>query len=92
MPRTGPKSNKKAPLPRRYTLSELEAMPTISQGHTDNLKIETEIEGVKYRIWLSRMTVEDGMPYNNQVTVEKLNPAPGNWETVEEYQAPKNRR
>lgn len=53
---------------RIYTLAELEALPTLSQGHTDDLKIETE----NTRVWLSRMTVEDGEPYNNKVTVEKL--------------------
>ncbi len=53
---------------RIYTLAELEALPTLSQGHTDDLKVETE----NTRVWLSRMTVEDGEPYNNKVTIEKL--------------------
>ena len=66
---------------KRYTLRELQAMKTILQGHTDNLKIETD----NTKVWLSRMTVEDGMPYNNMVTVEKL--INGKWETIEEYQA-----
>ena len=57
-------------------------METISQGHTDNLKIKTE----NTKVWLSRMTVEDGMPYNNMVTIEKLT-NDGRWETVEEYPA-----
>jgi hypothetical protein len=67
---------------RKYTLRELQAMETISQGHTDNLKIKTE----DTKVWLSRMTVEDGMPYNNMVTIEKLT-NDGRWETVEEYPA-----
>jgi len=67
---------------RKYTLRELQAMETISQGHTDNLKIKTE----NTKVWLSRMTVEDGMPYNNMVTIEKLT-NDGRWETVEEYPA-----
>lgn len=66
---------------KKYTLRELQAMETIEQGHTDNLKIKTE----DTKVWLSRMTVEDGMPYNNMVTVEKL--INGKWETIEEYQA-----
>lgn len=49
------------------TLKELEAMPTLSVGQADDLKIET----ADTRVWLSRMTVEDGQPYDNQVTVEK---------------------
>lgn len=66
---------------KKYTLTELKAVPTLSQGHFDNLKIDTGTE----RIWLSRMTIEDGMPYNNQVTEEHL--INGKWETVKEYQA-----
>jgi hypothetical protein len=67
---------------RKYTLRELQAMETISQGHTDNLKIKTE----NTKVWLSRMTVEDGMPYNNMVTIEKLT-NDGRWEVIEEYPA-----
>lgn len=66
---------------RKYTLRELQAMETISQGHTDDLKIKTE----DTKVWLSRMTIEDGMPYNNMVTVEKL--IDGRWVAVEEYPA-----
>lgn len=53
---------------RIYKLAELESLPTISAGQFDDLKIETE----NRRIWLSRCTIEDGEPYNNKVTVEKL--------------------
>lgn len=81
MPVRGPRIEK----PRQYTLAELEAMPTISQGHTDDLKNDTG----EFRIWLSRMTVADGMPYDNQVTVEKL--INGVWTTIEEYKPAKNR-
>ncbi|MEK3698198.1 hypothetical protein NYE33_14650 [Paenibacillus sp. FSL R10-2199] len=66
---------------KKYSLSELKAMPTLLQAHTDDLKIETGNQ----RVWLSRMTVEDGMPYNNQVTVEVC--ANGKWNTVDTYQA-----
>lgn len=66
---------------RHYTLAELQALPTISQAHFANLKID---DG-KERIWLSRMTVADGAPYENQVSVEALQA--GNWVTVEQYQA-----
>jgi hypothetical protein len=53
---------------RIYKLAELEAMPTITAGQFDDLKFETE----NRRVWLSRMTVEDGEPYNNKVSVEEL--------------------
>lgn len=66
---------------RGYSLAELEAMPTISQGHMDNLKVDTGT----MRVWLSRMTREDGMPYNNAVTVERL--INGVWTEVEQYEA-----
>ena len=67
---------------RKYTAKELEKMPTISEGQADDLKVEKKS---KYRIWLSRMTIEDGMPYNNQVTEEKFDSKSGSWKTVREY-------
>ena len=66
----------------RFTLRELEKRVTIEQGHFDNLKIKTG----NTRVWLSRMTVADGMKYDNQVTIEKRDKT-GNWVTVEEYPA-----
>lgn len=63
----------------KYTKEELEAMPTLHSGHFDDLKIETQTT----RVWLSRMTVADGMPYDNMITVEKL--IDGRWVTTEEY-------
>jgi hypothetical protein len=66
---------------KRYTLAELNDMPTLHSGHFDNLKDET----VDTRVWLSRMTVSDGAPYDDQVTVEKL--AAGVWTIVGQYQA-----
>jgi hypothetical protein len=66
---------------KRFTLAQIEAMPTISQGHFDNIKFD---DG-KTRVCLSRMTVADGMPYNNQVTIEQLKD--GNWITTDEYEA-----
>lgn len=74
----------------RYTLKELSALRTIVQGQADDLKVEQK----NWRVWLSRMTVEDGMPYNNQVTVEKFvvrGRYPfkwvGRWEVASQYQA-----
>lgn len=66
-----------------YSVSELEAMPTLHQGHTDDCKYD---DG-KVRIWHSRMTKEDGMPYDHQVTEEHFHPDSGRWETHREYQA-----
>ena len=64
---------------RIYTLAELEALPTLSVAQCDDLKIETE----DTRVWLSRLGVEDGEPYNNKVTIEKL---VGGYKTVRRKQ------
>lgn len=66
---------------KRYTLKELQALKTVFQGHFDDTKIDTGTE----RVLLSRMTVADGMPYDNQVTVERL--VNGNWKTMDQYKA-----
>lgn len=60
----------------RYTVEELEAMPTIHSGQYDDLKIETET----MRVWLSRMGPEDGE--TQPITIERL--IDGRWEDVTE--------
>ena len=67
---------------KKYTAKILGSLPTISQGQADDLKIE--VKG-KTRIWLSRMTKEDGMPYNNQITEERFDKKSGSWKTVRVY-------
>ena len=64
---------------KRFTTEELEDMETLSQGHFDNLKVNTK----DVKVWLSRCTVEDGEPYNNKVTVENL--IDGRWIIVDTY-------
>lgn len=64
-----------------YTVQYLASLPTLHEGHFDNLKIETPTK----RVWLSRMRIEDGMPYNNEVTVEQK--IKGDWVTVKTYEA-----
>ena len=64
-------------------LDMLNKLPTLNQGHTDDLKLETATT----RVWLSRLTIEDGKPYNNQVTVETYNSKTGAWVTTEQYEA-----
>ncbi len=39
----------------QITFAEWRAMPTLHQGHTDNLKYESP----RYRVWVSRMTLAD---------------------------------
>lgn len=64
-----------------WNLADLEALPTLSVGQTDDLKVDRG----NRRVWLSRMTVADGMPYDNQVTVEILDR--GRWVILDQYQA-----
>lgn len=64
-----------------YTLTELEAMTTISVSQADDLKVETK----DTRVWLSRCGIEDGEPFDNKVTVEKL--IDGQWVETEIYPA-----
>jgi len=68
---------------KRYTLAELQDMPTLAQGHFDNLKINCE----KFRLWFSRLTMADGQPYDHQVSVERYDPRAGAWIVVFQYEA-----
>jgi hypothetical protein len=65
----------------RYSVEYLESLPTLHQGQADDCKLD---DG-ETRIWLSRCTVEDGEPYNNKVTVERL--VDGRWVETETYPA-----
>jgi hypothetical protein len=67
--------------PDEYTLDELDSMPTLAVGQADDLKLDDGNE----RVWLSRMNTEDGMPYNHQVTLERL--IDGCWTTAETWAA-----
>lgn len=67
----------------RYTLAELQAMPTLGVGQTDNRKFDNGVN----RVWLSRCSMEDGEPYDNRVSVEQYDPKTGRWEIVDEYEA-----
>lgn len=64
-----------------WTLDELEALPTLCVGQADDLKYDDGI----YRVWLCRCGVDDGMPFDHQVTVEKQNG--GRWTTFDTYAA-----
>ena len=64
----------------RYTAADLKDLPTLAQGQADNLKLD---DG-ETRVWLCRCGVADGMPYNNQITIERL--VDGRWITVETYE------
>ncbi len=65
----------------RYTLEELEVLPTLAEGQTANLKIETET----HRVWLNRTGIDDGEQFDNGVCIEHL--VNGAWVTINEYEA-----
>jgi hypothetical protein len=65
------------------TLEELESLPTLAETQTADLKFEQN--GCTERVWLERVGVDSGMPYDNMVTVEFL--LEGGWETLTEYPA-----
>lgn len=56
-----------------YSRAHLASLPTIFQGHDADLKVETATE----RVWLSRMTKEDGAT-GSGIVVEHLR-ADGTW-------------
>ena len=69
-----------------YTAKRLEFMPTIRKGQFAALKLaywscNTDRQT---RVWLSRLTVADGMPCDNYIRVEQF--SNGRWVTVAEYQ------
>lgn len=65
----------------RYTLAELEALPTLSTSQTDNLKFDDGLT----RVWLSRTTTADGEPYDHKVTIERQ--IDFHWVVEEQYPA-----
>lgn len=69
-----------------YTAAELEDLPTLSVGQADDLKKEDVIDGVSYRWWLCRCGTADGMPYDDQVTIEHWGPHTDfRWTTLTSY-------
>ena len=55
------------------------ALPTLQAGHCSDLKVD---DG-RYRVWLSRMDMTDGEPYDNTVYVEELHR--GAWQELGHY-------
>lgn len=71
----------------RYTLAELQAMPTLVVGQADDLKVEKD----GTRVWLARVGRAQGMPYDNMVSVQTFGThgqgGRSFWKVIEEYQA-----
>lgn len=64
-----------------FTLKEVKSLSTIQQGQYADLKYAS----LYVRIWLSRLTVEDGEPYNNKITIEYF--IDGKWIERDTYEA-----
>lgn len=63
------------------SLSDLEDMEVIEEGYTADLLIN---DG-RFKVWLERVGVDDGMPYDNAVTIETV--IEGKWIEVLMYEA-----
>lgn len=79
-----------------YTYDELSESETIASGHTANLKVEltaTDPDGeptanfANVRVWLSRMTTEDGMDSDYPVEIEIYNPIDEAWQEYLTYES-----
>lgn len=85
LPKRGEQSNREASRMvaemSKYSLYELERMDTIYSGKFADMKLDNGEE----RVWLSRMTKEEGAKCNNKVTVEVFKG--GIWTCVDEYEA-----
>jgi hypothetical protein len=66
----------------QYSAEELEEMPTLATGQTDDLKIDTGSR----RVWLSRSPnlIADGGKFKRRVMVERL--ICGKWQIINEYE------
>ena len=65
----------------RYTAKALNRLETIRKGSTCDLKIDTG----RCRVWLSRCSTMDGMPYDNMITVEMWQSGDGLWRVLDTY-------
>lgn len=69
-----------------YTARELEQLPVITQGQADDLHVELELNRIRWRVWLCRCGISDGMPYNNMITIEGYDPSDFKWKDAVRYQ------
>lgn len=64
---------------RNITAAELDKLPTLCQGQAADLKFD---DGT-YRYWLHRTGIADGEPWENTISVEKLEK--GRWIDIDSY-------
>jgi hypothetical protein len=60
---------KACPSDRRFDRA-IVALPTIESGHFGNLKLAWSTADSEYRLWVSRMTREDGARFDRAIEVE----------------------
>ena len=74
----------------RFTLNEVLSKPVLKQGQDSNLIYDGNFGNHRIRVWHSRMTIEDGAPFNHGITVEEKmegTKGAGRWNTVDYYEA-----
>ena len=64
-----------------HDYTELYNMETLGTGQFANRKIDNG----RVRVWLSRMTIEDGAPFNHPIEIEVYNPVEGRWMQYADY-------
>lgn len=82
---------------QHITLEELEEMPTLEEGFTDDLKLTGIIQRQdgysfalnQFKLWQSRTSIEDGEEYDNKITLEIFDKNFNRWITLKEWEAPK---
>ena len=67
------------------TLADFESMDIIESGWTSDLYIHDFSHGNGHKVWLSRVGIDGGMPYDNAVIIEKY--VANRWVDVLIYEA-----
>lgn len=58
-------------------------LPTIHQGHSSDLKLEWADHRGDWRVWVSRLTREDGERFDHGIQVEHKPKGGARWATAE---------
>lgn len=77
----------------RFTAVELEALPAVEPYRFGNIEVgggclnacDMKIRGETLRVLLSRITIADGAPYDNQISHFILDRNTGNWTEFKSY-------
>lgn len=67
---------------KSLSIDDINAADVISSAQFDDLLYDKD----GLRIWVSRMSIEDGMPYNDQVTIEEYSETKRKWIITNRYE------